>query len=111
MQSELDRVSRAWRDAAADLGIRVTAPYTETDGSSHPIEFLALVHDFGSPRGTLVTSMHAPRPQVSGYFVSGVNPGLYATYDRQSFVDALEDWGWYGEGSPPAWYTGVSPWR
>jgi hypothetical protein len=111
MHPELDPVSRAWGEAAADLGIRVTAPYTAADAPGGPVEFLALLHDFGGPRGTLVRSMHAPPLQLAGYFVSGVNPAVYAVYDRQTFVDALQDWGWYGEGAPPAWYTGVSPWR
>jgi hypothetical protein len=64
MQGELNRISCAWRDAGADLGIRVTAPYTATDSHGRPVEFLVLVHDFGGPRGTLVASMqrHPNRP-------------------------------------------------
>jgi hypothetical protein len=29
----------------------------------------------------------------------------YDTYDRAAFIDALNDWGWTGEGSPPEWYS------
>jgi hypothetical protein len=31
----------------------------------------------------------------------------YLTYDRHLFVGTLDDWGWFGEGSAPAWYTGT----
>lgn len=33
----------------------------------------------------------------------------YASYDREIFVDALNDWGWNGAGPPPEWCTG-EPW-
>jgi len=33
----------------------------------------------------------------------------YLDYDRDVFIDALNDWGWTGTGAPPPWYTGA-PW-
>jgi hypothetical protein len=31
-------------------------------------------------------------------------------YNRQLFIDTLNDWGWFGEkGAEPPWYTG-KPW-
>jgi hypothetical protein len=31
--------------------------------------------------------------------------GGYDEYDRDTFIEALYDWGWTGEGSPPPWYA------
>ena len=43
----------------------------------------------------------------------GLYPSLlgesYRAYDRELFIDTLNDWGWYGGGDPPSWYTG-RPW-
>jgi hypothetical protein len=30
----------------------------------------------------------------------------YRRYDRDTFIEAPNDWGWTGRGAPPAWYTG-----
>jgi hypothetical protein len=104
-----ERITAAWRTAATELGIRVTAPYQmEATGTS--ITWCALVHDFGYPAGTLVLTMHDRPLHPAGYGVSLVNPELYGAYDRTTFVETLEDWGWVGAGTPPAWYTGISPW-
>jgi len=43
-----------------------------------------------------------------GYFVSVVSTS-YEDYDRELFVDTLNDWQWFGPGDPPEWYTG-QPW-
>ena|SRR5687768_1363293 len=74
-----DVSSVAWAIAASDLGIRVTAPYSETDR-------------FGMPLSNVV------------YFVSALNPALYAEYDRDRFIALLTGWGWSGRGQAPDWY-------
>ena len=91
--------------AASDLGIRVTAPFTDRDRFGDTIEFVAYVRDFGSSRGTLVWYMpgEIPHPHVT-YFVSALNPSLYYDYDRERFVKLLTQWGWTGMGTPPDWY-------
>ena len=111
------RIVEAWRAAAADLGIRVTAPFAlPGPRGGAPVEFLALVHDFGAPAGALVCAAHdwdalESAGGACGYFVSGLYPDAYANYDRGQFIDTLEDWGWFGGGPPPSWYAGVSPWQ
>ena len=115
MTEDSVRIAAAWRAAAADLGIRVTAPATLRTAGGRALEVAAIVHDFGGPAGTVA----CPAPELDAvraaaragkHFLSGLNPELYRAYERQTFVEALEDWGWYGAGEPPAWYTGVSPW-
>jgi hypothetical protein len=100
--------SLAWAIAASDLGITVTAPYVDTDRFGHEIEFAAYVHHFGSSRGTFVCYMPDPllanRLRQSVFFISTLNPALYADYDRERFIALLRAWGWSGRGDPPYWY-------
>ena len=104
--------SVAWAIAASDLGIRVTAPYVEKGASGDAIEFVALVRDFGARRGTYVWYMPDPLPTTRlrhsvPYFVSALNPALYEEYDRDRFIELLNQWGWTGQGAPPDWYTSL----
>ena len=111
-----DDIAAAWRAAANDLGIRVTAPFSLPPSAEHEgAAFIALVHEYGSPAGTLVATVAeelAPLERVSkplGYFVSLLNPDSYGRYDRQLFMDTLNDWGYFGPDVPPGWYSGM-PW-
>ncbi|MCP3930771.1 MAG: hypothetical protein GY705_16915, partial [Bacteroidetes bacterium] len=70
-----------------------------------------LVKHFGTELGTIVLDMddidiadnHIPKE----YCWSGLNSNNYNRYNRDQFIDTLEDWGWYGdETKRPAWYTG-----
>jgi hypothetical protein len=106
------QISDAWRQAAADLGIRVEAPFALTKESGEPEWFEAHILDFGGPNGTVVASQDGESTGIRkrlGYFVSDLFP-IYWTYERQHFIDTLNDWGWFGEkGQEPSWYTG-EPW-
>ena len=101
--------SIAWVIAASELGIRVTAPYSEKDRFGMPLEFIAHVRDFGAAAGTLVWYMPQPLPTSRihsnvVYVVSALNPALYADYDRDRFIALLTAWGWSGRGPAPDWY-------
>jgi hypothetical protein len=110
-----ESVSDAWRIAAADLGIRVTAPFILEDVDGDTVGVVALVHDFGTPAGTLAGTIQDDFETLSGVaqrskrYVSLLNPETHSRYERQTFIDTLNDWGWYGDGVPPPWYTG-EPW-
>jgi hypothetical protein len=99
----LDRqISDAWIRAADDLAIRVIAPCTIlAEGETR--EFEALVVDFGSSEGAVVMS-EASEQKLNRWF-SILYPN-YRQYDRVQFTDILNDWGWFGNGTPPNWYTG-----
>jgi hypothetical protein len=107
------RVVAAWKEAAADLGIRFTSPFVvaSADGCSH--EHLGLVHQFGRRVGTLVRVLHepseqSPHPAGDDYYRSILGSG-YGRYERQLFIDTLDDWQFFGaESERPAWYTGKS---
>jgi hypothetical protein len=99
----------AWCDAARDLHIKVEAPFTISGINGENITFEALILEFGGPKGTVVgtlsDSMHDAR-QESGYYFSNLAPA-YRSYNRQLFIDTLNDWQWFGQsGQAPNWYTG-----
>jgi hypothetical protein len=104
-------ISNAWTQAAADLEIRVVAPFTLTTTNGEPILFEAHILDCGGPKGLIVGNQESEfggARKASGYYYSNLYPG-YRRYDRQLFVDTLNDWGWFGEkGAEPTWYTGKS---
>jgi hypothetical protein len=106
-------VVAAWKEAAADLGIQFTTPFVVTLPDGHRQEHLGLVHHFGRRLGTLVSVLHEPsekfpRPEVGDYFWS-VLGSSYSRYDRQEFIDTLDDWQFFGtESERPKWYSGKS---
>jgi hypothetical protein len=102
-------ISKAWVAAAADLGIRVVAPFALSTESGELLWFEAHIANFGGPNGTVVGNQDTGScntRQRLGYYPSNLYP-RYQTYDRQLFIDTLNDWGWFGEkGKEPSWYTG-----
>jgi hypothetical protein len=103
----------AWEIAAHDLGIRVTTDepsLTASEGTRFPL--VAIVHDFGGEHGMAVLRAYDPgaaeAARSEGYG-SSVLATRYERYDRDRFIDTLNDWQWCGVGKPPSWYTG-KPW-
>jgi hypothetical protein len=105
-------ISKAWQQAAADLGIRVVAPFTLTMADGQALEFEAHVLDFGSRTGAIAMSQESRKFDEMaqlGHWCSVLTES-YRTYDRQFFIDTLNDWGWFGDaGNTPKWYSG-KPW-
>lgn len=101
--------SQVWLVAAADLGIRVEAPFELRTDDGRVATCAAWLPDFGGPRGTVLASRFAPdwAPEAAaaaGYYTSGLNPAHYEPYDRARYVAALTDWGWYGDAEArPSW--------
>ncbi|MGA3045269.1 MAG: hypothetical protein ABSD67_01500 [Terracidiphilus sp.] len=102
-------ISRAWRQAAADLGIRVEAPVALVTENGETVWFEAHVLDFGGPKGAIVAGKDGELGGVRkrlGYYYSNLFP-TYRIYARQYFIDTLNDWGWFGEDNrKPAWVNG-----
>lgn len=106
-------IAKSWLQAAEDLGIKITSPFVLTL-DSHEYLFIAFLRNFGSQKGTLICTIdqwkiYLPVARSQGFYCSGLADS-YAKYDRQEFIDTLDDWGWYGSTeNKPSWYTG-KPW-
>ncbi len=109
----LDQMTAVWRQAAQDLGFEFIAPFTLSDGD-RTLGYLGLVPQFGSPKGMVVIvglhyDDHVRIAEQHGYGYSCLSESS-EPYDRESFIDVLNDWGWSdSEGTAPSWYTG-EPW-
>jgi hypothetical protein len=107
------KVVAAWKAAAADLRIGFTSPFVVPFPDYRTHEYLGLVHRFGGRVGTLITVLHepsetGPHPTGEYFYRSILGPG-YTRYERQLFIDTLDDWQFFGpESERPAWYTGKS---
>ena len=105
------RVVAAWKEAAADLGIRFISPFVAPSVAGLKHEYLGLVHMFGGQAGTFIRvlrepSEKSPDPTGDGYYWSILGPD-YARYNRQLFIDTLDDWQFFGPDSErPEWYSG-----
>jgi hypothetical protein len=104
----MSAMARAWQTAAADLGIRFVSPFRYHDTAGREHVCTGWLPDFGAPRGALILSRHdtdeaGEAGDTAGYYVSGLSPDAYETYDRSLFMETLTDWGWYGppEAAPP----------
>lgn len=103
---------RNWRRAAEDLGFKFISPFVLRDGED-VFECFGHVAEFGSPRGMVLMLEYDERlcraAQEQGFGFSCF-PEADEPYDRDTFVDILNDWGWSGPaGQSPWWYTG-EPW-
>jgi hypothetical protein len=107
------KVAAAWREAARDLGIQFTSPFVAERGGTR-VEVLGLVRQFGRRVGTIISVIDQPFSSIAlsadeDYYVSQLS-SKYAEYDRQYFIDTLNDWQFFGPDSEkPSWYTG-KPW-
>lgn len=110
------KVVEAWQQAAKDLGIQFTSPFTVSIQDTR-IESIGFVHHFGRRFGTIISVLNQPSSlahsvgkwQNEDYFLSVLGPS-YGRYVRQEFIDTLDDWQFFGPDlERPAWYTG-KPW-
>ncbi len=108
------KVIEAWKKAADDLGIWFSSPFTVVTRNGDHVECIGFVHNFGRRIGTIISVLDQPSSltQLSGcfndedYFISMLGQG-YAEYRRQSFIETLDDWQFFGPDSErPSWYTG-----
>ena len=99
---------RKWKQAAHELGFTLIAPYQLRDSTGADITYAALLPEFGSEHGMLVivdrdyaAAMRLAQQHHFGFSILDDDP----TYDRDSFVDMLCDWGWTGSQPQPVWYV------
>lgn len=104
-------LKEAWITASVDLGIKVNTSFKITGVES----IFILIEDFGGKTGTMVIPIGAINEVqyqiilTQGYYCSQVGND-YNHYNRDYFIDTLNDWGYFGDDSlRPDWFTG-EPW-
>ena len=101
---------KTWSEAGEDLGISVEAPYAFVSPSGKREEFEVYLPQFGCKKGAVLTALTEEEKfklaTDSGYFCSQLDTDEYGSYDRGLFIETLNDYGWFGEGQPPSWYSG-----
>ncbi len=105
-----EKLITAWQQASSDLGIEIETPYiVNTEGGK--VSYPVFVKNFGKKKGTIIARhdlfMDYPMPKHKDFFFSAVNAESYAKYNREHFIDTLEDWGYFGTDlNKPNWYEG-----
>jgi len=96
--------------AADDLDIRVILRDSVSGDEGVEQPCTALIAEFGSPNGIVIFDRaqwsddagHAAEQAVGAFSTLGPE---FAEYNRDLFIDVLRDWGWFGQGEPPTWYS------
>jgi hypothetical protein len=116
-KEQMENASSAWAEIGKELEIRVIAPFEIASGQDL-IRCIAFLPNFGGPRGMVMGAIDPDSPSITdqriskyakenGLYCSFVGLGTYGTRSKSSFVEALEDWGYYGPTDDcPPWFNG-----
>uniref|UniRef100_UPI00404AD330 hypothetical protein n=1 Tax=Gelidibacter sp. TaxID=2018083 RepID=UPI00404AD330 len=95
----------AWQKAANDLNLDIQFP-----NAIKNTDVTIYIKDYGSPNGMIITRIGCeinPSEIEDKELFHSFLSDTYEVYDRELFVDTLNDWGYYGEPSQkPDWYNG-----
>lgn len=100
-----------WAQAASDLNLRITVPFSLRLTNENKLEAPMLVHFFGANKGMLVfTNYDDVSPYVDelakyGYGFSVLSePGEHENYEMEEYMELLAEWGWTGSDElKPDW--------
>jgi hypothetical protein len=111
LEPEAQQIADAWHQASRELGIEFVSPFFLESAEGRSFQYLGLLPQFGSPKGMLLLEdvdwERTRTAQVNGYGYSCLMLHSYGKYDRDLFIDTLNDWGWSeSQGPPPTWYNG-----
>jgi len=79
-----EAISLAWRNAGADLGIRIAAPFAVQVSEHEIVLYEAHVQEFGGPKGTVVGVLDDKLGDcraARGHYASNLSPS-YRSYSR-----------------------------
>lgn len=114
--AEDDLLIRSWLECREELGVDLEAPSEYPPGSGQ--RCVTRLRWFGSPNGMVVVRLQDPahveayrQARQDGLYCSAINPAAYQPFNRDLFVETLDDWGWYGlPEDQPEWYRASGPW-
>lgn len=86
-----------------ELGVACFFDY-QVSGTRWP----AYLPNFGGVHGMVIGSIECNYPKPDSLYRSLLNPVTYLGTTKETLVEALNDWGWFGSTEDrPAWYSGV----
>ena len=111
MNAKADQFLREWRRIAGDLGLDVIGPYRLQLPSGKCIDVPALLRGFGAECGMLlVLEFSSVADDVAEILGEGFGfstlslPSDGGSYDDESILMMLRDWGWAGSTlERPSW--------
>jgi hypothetical protein len=93
-----------WMKASKELGFNIISPYSVIENDKKYV-FFAFIPKYGSPNGTIIDLIFAPTYETNnkmieianniGSFYSFINIDSVINYNREHFLDIIEDWGKY----------------
>jgi len=103
----------AWKTAALELKLKIEIPFSIKLENEKEILVPLRIENFGSNQGTIVSTVDEMLSfkllQQNGFYCSALDTLSYSVFDRDLFIDTLNDWGFYGDSSDqPDWYTGCA---
>ncbi|MBC7556173.1 MAG: hypothetical protein H7195_04350 [Chryseobacterium sp.] len=110
LKSAKETMLEAWREASEDLCLEIETPFYLESGKSK-MKFDLLIKNFGSVKGTIIITTNDMsdfnKVNEFGFYCSALNPLHYNKYERENFIETLNDWGYFGEiENKPSWYNG-----
>lgn len=107
------RIIDNWILASKEFGFKIQAPYILQKGEEE-IYCVAYLPDFGSKNGMIIDIINPPdfipTPRLEdlcskmNLFYSSINSEIYSEYLKDSYIEALIDWGYFGDNkNKPNW--------
>jgi hypothetical protein len=103
-KEKIDIVRKNWMKASDELGFNIISPYYIIKDNKKYV-FFAFIPQYGSPQGTLIDLIFSPMYETNnkmreianelGCFHSFINIDAYIDYNRNHFLETIEDWGKY----------------
>jgi hypothetical protein len=112
-ESHIEPLASAWRKAAEKVAFVFDSPHILTiDNERHSV--IGFLPHFGSPNGMTLDTWIPGHPESTrslheaarraGLFCSCISAETYDRYDEKIFIEALNDWGYFGpEKLRPPW--------
>jgi hypothetical protein len=104
-----------WKFASNELQLDVKMPF-DLKFQNKVYYFPIYIKHFGSKNGMIlipieqygnIDTIIINEIKRLKYYISFINIDSYKKYNKQEFIDTLNDWGWFGfDEHKPKWYTG-----
>jgi hypothetical protein len=112
-KNSYESLRQSWQKASKELGIEIVFAEEKPIGTK-PIYYFAFLPEFGSKSGIYLGiyqkgsdalgSELAEWCESENQRCTFINPESYREFERQSFIDTLLDWGFFGK-KLPSWTT------